>query len=655
MKFELVSPYTPYGDQIPAIESLVSNFRDGIKKQVLLGATGTGKTFTIANVIKELNKPTLVLAHNKTLAGQLYSELKNLFPNNHVAYFISYYDYYQPEAYVVSSDTYIEKDAQINEEIDEMRHAATADLIEYKDTIIVASVSCIYGIGDPETYEKSMIRLRVGETYNIKKILIQLVEMQYTRNEMDFKRGSFRRHGDVLEIIPANEKKEGIRIEFFDEEVERITVFDIVTGKANKSMDYISIFPATHFVTDKEKLEIAINRIKEELANQIEKFKKEGKPLEAERIEQRTKYDIEMLEQMGFCSGVENYSRHLALREEGETPASLIDFFKKDFLLVIDESHVTIPQVRGMYNGDRSRKENLVNYGFRLPSALDNRPLKFDEFQEKLDQVIYLSATPGDYELSLGIPVVEQIIRPTGLLDPIVEVRPTTGQIDDLFHEILIRKEKNERVLITTLTIRMSEELTSYLKNMGLNVAYLHSEIKSLERIEIIRDLRLGKYDCVVGINLLREGLDIPEVSLVAILDANKEGFLRSERSLIQTIGRAARNANGKVIMYADSISKAMNYAINETKRRREIQEKYNIEHGVTPKTIVKEIYADISVSHKVVEEKKKEKRLTITEINELLKELEAQMYEAAKKLDFEYATVLRDSIMEIKAEYKIK
>lgn len=655
MKFDLVSAYKPYGDQIPAIKSLVSNFQKGIKEQVLLGATGTGKTFTIANVIKEVNKPTLVLAHNKTLAGQLYSEFKNLFPNNHVAYFISYYDYYQPEAYVVSSDTYIEKDAQINEEIDEMRHAATADLIEYKDTIIVASVSCIYGIGDPETYEKSMIRLRVGETYNIKKILIQLVEMQYTRNELDFKRGSFRKHGDVLEIIPANEKKEGIRIEFFDEEVERIRLFDTVTGKATKEMEYISIFPATHFVTDREKLEIAINRIKTELKEQIEKFKNEGKPLEAERIEQRTKYDIEMLEQMGFCSGVENYSRHLALREEGETPASLIDFFKKDFLLVVDESHVTIPQVRGMYNGDRSRKENLVNYGFRLPSALDNRPLKFDEFEEKTDKVIYLSATPGEYELNKGIPVVEQIIRPTGLLDPIVEVRETNGQIDDLFHEILLRKEKNERVLITTLTIRMSEELTAYFKNMGLNVAYLHSEIKSLERIEIIRDLRLGKYDCVVGINLLREGLDIPEVSLVAILDANKEGFLRSERSLIQTIGRAARNANGKVIMYADSISKAMDYAIKETKRRREIQEKYNLENNIIPKTIVKEIYDQIGPTHKIKEKEEKQKRLTIEEINVLLGELEHQMYEAARKLDFEHATILRDSIMEIKAEYKIK
>ena len=655
MKFELVSNYAPYGDQIPAIKTLVDNFNKGIKEQVLLGATGTGKTFTIANVIKEINKPTLVLAHNKTLAGQLYSELKNLFPNNHVAYFISYYDYYQPEAYVASSDTYIEKDAQINEEIDEMRHAATADLIEYKDTIIVASVSCIYGIGDPETYEKSMLRLRVGETYNLKKIINQLIDMQYTRNELDFKRGSFRKHGDVLEIIPANEKKEGIRIEFFDEEVERIRLFDVVTGKANKEMEYISIFPATHFVTDKEKLQIAINRIKEELKEQVAMFNSTGRPLEAERIEQRTKYDIEMLEQMGFCSGVENYSRHLSLREAGETPATLIDFFKKDFLLVVDESHVTLPQVRGMYNGDRSRKENLVNFGFRLPSALDNRPLKFCEFEEKLDQVIYLSATPGDYELNKGLPVIEQIIRPTGLLDPIVEVRPTVSQIDDLFHEILLRKEKNERVLVTTLTIRMSEDLTQYLKDMGLSVAYLHSEIKSLERIEILRDLRLGKYDCLVGINLLREGLDLPEVSLVAILDANKEGFLRSERSLIQTIGRAARNSNGKVIMYADSISGAMDYAIKETKRRREIQEKYNLEHNITPKTIVKDIYDSIKVTQEVKETKKKQERLTINQINELLADLEHQMYEAAKKLDFEYATILRDSIMELKAEYKIK
>ena len=655
MSFDLVSSYAPLGDQIPAIKRLVENFQSGIKQQVLLGATGTGKTFTIANVIKEVNKPTLVLAHNKTLAGQLYSELKNLFPNNHVAYFISYYDYYQPEAYVASSDTYIEKDALVNEEIDEMRHAATADLIEYKDTIIVASVSCIYGIGDPETYEKSMLRLRVGESYNIKKIINQLVDMQYTRNELDFKRGSFRKHGDVLEIIPANEKKEGIRVEFFDEEVERIRLFDVVTGKANKEMEYISIFPATHFVTDKEKLQIAIKRIKEELKDQVAMFNSTSRPLEAERIEQRTNYDIEMLEQMGFCSGVENYSRHLSLREEGETPATLIDFFKKDFLLVVDESHVTLPQVRGMYNGDRSRKENLVNFGFRLPSALDNRPLKFEEFESKLDKVIYLSATPGDYELSKGLPVVEQIIRPTGLLDPIIEVRPTLSQIDDLYHEILLRKEKNERVLVTTLTIRMSEDLTQYFKDLGLNVAYLHSEIKSLERIEILRDLRLGKYDCLVGINLLREGLDLPEVSLVAILDANKEGFLRSDRSLIQTIGRAARNANGKVIMYADSISKAMQYAIDETKRRREIQEKYNLENNIVPKTIIKDVYDSIKVTQEVKEKNDKKVKLSITEINEILADLEHQMFEAAKKLDFEYATILRDSIIELKAEYKIK
>ena len=654
MKFELVSPYEPFGDQVPAIKRIVENFNNGIKEQVLLGATGTGKTFTVANVIKEINKPTLVLAHNKTLAGQLYAELKSLFPNNHVEYFISYYDYYQPEAYVVTSDTYIEKDAQINDEIDEMRHAATASLIGFKDTIVVASVSCIYGIGDPETYQKSMLTLRVGHTYNLKKVLMQLVEMQYERNQLDFKRGTFRVHGDVLEIIPASERKEGIRVEFFDEEIERIRLFDVLTGVALKEMEYISIFPATHFVTDRDKLQIAIKRIKEELASQVKMFNETNRPLEAERIEQRTKYDIEMLEQMGFCSGVENYSRHLALREAGETPATLIDFFSKDFLLVVDESHVTIPQVRGMYNGDRSRKENLVNYGFRLPSALDNRPLKFDEFSSKLNDVLYLSATPGDYELSKNIPIVEQIIRPTGLLDPIIEVRKTLGQIDDLYTEILKRIKLGERVLVTTLTIRMSEDLTAYLKDMGLKVAYLHSEIKSLERIEIIRDLRLGKYDVLVGINLLREGLDIPEVSLVAILDADKEGFLRSERSLIQTIGRAARNANGMVIMYADKISDAMNKAITETNRRREIQEKYNLEHNITPKTIVKEIFEAIKVTKDVVEEKQEEVKLSQKEVIEMITGLETEMYAAARKLDFERATVLRDSIIELKATYKI-
>ncbi len=654
MKFELVSPYEPFGDQVPAIKAIVSNFNQGIKEQVLLGATGTGKTFTVANVIKEINKPTLVLAHNKTLAGQLYAELKSLFPNNHVEYFISYYDYYQPEAYVVTSDTYIEKDAQINDEIDEMRHAATASLIEFKDTIVVASVSCIYGIGDPETYQKSMLTLRVGHTYNLKKLLMQLIDMQYERNQIDFKRGTFRLHGDVLEIIPANERKEGIRIEFFDEEIERIRLFDVLTGVALKEMEYISLFPATHFVTDRDKLAIAIERIKAELAEQIAMFKSTNRPLEAERIEQRTKYDIEMLEQMGFCSGVENYSRHLSLREAGETPATLIDFFNKDFLLVVDESHVTIPQVRGMYNGDRSRKENLVNYGFRLPSALDNRPLKFLEFEQKLNNVLYLSATPGDYELNKGLPVVEQIIRPTGLLDPLIDVRPTLGQIDDLYAEILKRIDVNERVLVTTLTIRMSEDLTAYLKDMGLKVAYLHSEIKSLERIEIIRDLRLGKYDVLVGINLLREGLDIPEVSLVAILDADKEGFLRSERSLIQTVGRAARNANGKVIMYADKISEAMEKAITETNRRREIQEAYNQANNITPKTIVKEIYEAIKIT-KDVEEEKEEVKLSIQEVMKMLEDLEKEMYASARKLDFERATVLRDSIIELKATYKIK
>ena len=655
MKFELVSPYQPFGDQVPAIKAIVSNFNQGIKEQVLLGATGTGKTFTVANVIKEINKPTLVLAHNKTLAGQLYAELKSLFPNNHVEYFISYYDYYQPEAYVVTSDTFIEKDAQINDEIDEMRHAATASLIEFKDTIVVASVSCIYGIGDPETYQKSMLTLRVGHTYNLKKLLLQLVDMQYERNQIDFKRGTFRVHGDVLEIIPANERKEGIRIEFFDEEIEKIRLFDVLTGVALKEMEYISLFPATHFVTDRDKLSIAISRIKEELKEQIKMFNDTNRPLEAERIEQRTKYDIEMLEQMGFCSGVENYSRHLSLREAGETPATLIDFFDKDFLLVVDESHVTIPQVRGMYNGDRSRKENLVNYGFRLPSALDNRPLKFDEFSKKLSNVLYLSATPGDYELNKNIPVVEQIIRPTGLLDPVVEVRPTLGQIDDLYAEILKRVDLGERVLITTLTIRMSEDLTAYLKDMGLKVAYLHSEIKSLERIEIIRDLRLGKYDCLVGINLLREGLDIPEVSLVAILDADKEGFLRSERSLIQTIGRAARNASGHVIMYADKVSDAMNKAITETNRRREIQEAYNKENNIIPTTIKKDIFEAIKVTKDVEEEKSQEAKLTTKEVVAMIDNLEAEMYAAARKLDFERATILRDSIIELKATYKVK
>ncbi len=653
MDFKLESKYLPTGDQPQAIKELVKNINESNNKsqQVLLGATGTGKTFTICNVIKEVNKPTLVLAHNKTLAGQLYSEIKQFFPNNHVEYFISYYDYFQPEAYVVSSDTFIEKDSKINEEIDEMRHSATAALIDYKDVIVVASVSCIYGIGDPEEYRNSMICLRVGENYDRKKLLLKLIEIQYTRNEMDFNRGSFRMRGDVLEIIPAYESKKGIRIEFFDGEIERIRYFDIVTGIALESVMYVNIFAATHFVTNKEKLAEAVKRIKEELKNQISKFQHEGKLLEAQRIEQRTKYDIEMLEQMGTCSGVENYSRHLSLRAEGETPATLMDFFPDDFLLVIDESHVTIPQVRGMYNGDRSRKETLVNYGFRLPSALDNRPLQFQEFENKLKNVVYVSATPGDYEMDKEYPVIQQIIRPTGLLDPIIEIRPTIGQVDDIYSEILKRVELNERVLITTLTIKMSEDLTGYLKSLGLNVAYLHSEIKSLERLEILRDLRLGKYDVLVGINLLREGLDLPEVSLVAILDADKQGFLRSNRSLIQTIGRAARNINGRVIMYADKISDAMEYAINETNRRREIQHQFNLDHNITPQGIIKEIKESISIKREEESDiKKSSTKMTKEEKIELITRLEEEMKKYAKELNFEMAAQVRDALVELKA-----
>ena len=652
MDFELVSKYSPTGDQPEAIKQIVNNFNSGIKRQTLLGATGTGKTFTMANVIKELKRPTLVLAHNKTLAGQLYNELKALFPNNHVEYFISYYDYYQPEAYVVSSDTYIEKDASINEEIDELRHSATASLIDYDDVIVVASVSCIYGIGDPDDYKDTMLNIRVGEEYDRKALYKRLVEMQFERNDIDFKRGSFRVKGDVLEIIPPSEHAKGIRVEFFDNEIEKIKSFDVTTGKAIDDLAFANIFAATHFVTNKEKLEEAIRRIKAELKLQAEKFAKEGKPLEQERITQRTKYDIEMLEQTGSCPGVENYSRHLSLRAEGETPATLIDFFDKDFLLIIDESHVTIPQVGGMYNGDRSRKENLVNYGFRLPSALDNRPLKFDEFDSKIDKVLFVSATPGDFEKKY--PIVEQIIRPTGLLDPLIEIRPSLGQVDDIYSEILKRTELNERVLITTLTIKMSEDLTQYLKNLGLKVAYLHSEIKALERLEILKDLRTGKYDVLVGINLLREGLDLPEVSLVCILDADKQGFLRSTRSLIQTIGRAARNAKGKVIMYADTISPSMEEAINETKRRREIQEKYNEIHNIIPKTIVKEIPK--SVTMKKVDEiasssKLQKKKLTKEEKIYLIQELEEEMRAYAKDLNFEAAAQIRDVIFELKAQ----
>ncbi len=649
MSFELVSQYELAGDQKEALDKIIENFKCGNDEQILLGATGTGKTFTMCNVIKKLNKPTLILAHNKTLAGQLYSEVKEFFPNNHVAYFISYYDYYQPEAYVVSSDTFIEKDAKINEEIDEMRHNATSALIDYDDVIIVASVSCIYGIGDPEDYKNSTITLRRGENLDPRKLIEKLVEMQYSRNDYDFSRGTFRLRGDTLEIIPANEHKNGIRIEFCFDEIERIRSFDVLTGMAVDNLEYVNIFSATHFVTNKDKLKEAIKRIKQELEEQVNKFNKEGKLLEAERIDGRTRYDIEMLEQMGTCSGVENYSRHMTLRAEGETPSTLLDFFSKDYLMIIDESHVTIPQIRGMYNGDRSRKTTLVEYGFRLPSALDNRPLKFDEFENKVNKILYVSATPGDYEMNKDIPIVEQIIRPTGLLDPIIDVRPTLGQIDDLYSEILKRVEKNERVLVTTLTIRMSEELTAYFKQMGLSVAYLHSEIKSLERLEILRDLRLGKYNVLIGINLLREGLDLPEVSLVAILDADKQGFLRSSRSLIQTIGRAARNENGMVIMYADVVSDAMDLAISETKRRREIQQEYNQIHNITPKTVKKDIRDSITIKSSELETKAKETTLSKDERIALINSLEEEMKKYASELNFEMAAQVRDAIMELK------
>ena len=646
-KFQLVSKYEPNGDQPQAIEKLVEGIKSGKKEQVLLGATGTGKTFTVANVIKTVNKPTLVLAHNKTLAGQLYSELKELFPNNHVEYFVSYYDYYQPEAYVPSSDTYIEKDASINDEIDELRHSATSALINYQDVIVVASVSCIYGIGEKEEYEKSMLVLNVGQNIKRNDIINRLVDMTYERNDLDFHRGTFRSRGDIIDVIPANEHAHGIRIELFGNEIDRVSTFDPVTGVIVSDKKTITISPASHFVTSPEKLEEAIRRIQAELDDRLKELKSEGKLLEEQRLRERTNYDIEMLKETGFCNGVENYSRHLALRAEGETPTCLIDFFPKDFLLVVDESHVTLPQVRGMYNGDRMRKQTLVDYGFRLPSALDNRPLNFQEFESKINQAIYVSATPGDYELEhTHGEYVEQIIRPTGLLDPTIEVKPTEGQIDDIIAEIRDRIDKNERVLITTLTIRMSEELTNYLKEMGIKVAYLHSEIKTLERLKIIRELRLGVYDCVVGINLLREGLDIPEVSLICILDADKQGFLRSERSLIQTIGRCARNANGHVIMYADTMSEAMDAAIKETARRREIQEKYNAEHHIIPKTISKEIKEVVSNE---IENKAEKPKMSKKEKENILATLEDEMREAAKNLDFERAMELRDIIFEMK------
>ena len=648
--FELVSKYKPSGDQPEAIKELVEGLNNKKKEQVLLGATGTGKTFTIANVIKETNKPTLVLAHNKTLAGQLYSELKELFPNNHVCFFISYYDYYQPEAYVPSTDTYIEKDSSINDEIDELRHEATSNLLSYNDVIVVASVSCIYGIGEVEEYKNKMLTLSVGEELDRNQVLTKLVDMLYERNDLDFKRGTFRVRGDILEIIPVNQNKTGYRIEFFGDEIDRISEIDVLTGAIINNKKTISLFPASHFVVSDEKLKAAILRIKEELAERLEKLKADNKLLAAERLEQRTNYDIEMLEETGFCSGIENYSAPMAGRKKGETPTTLMDFFPDDYLLVVDESHVTLPQVRGMYNGDRARKMNLVEYGFRLPSALDNRPLKYDEFEKKINQVIYVSATPGDLELEhTAGKYVEQIIRPTGLLDPTIDVRKSEGQIDDLVGEINERIKKNERVLITTLTIRMSEELTNYLKELDIKVAYLHSEIKSLERLQIIHDLRAGKYDCLVGINLLREGLDIPEVSLIAILDADKEGFLRSNRSLIQTIGRCARNANGHVIMYADKITDSMKEAIEETSRRRSIQEKYNKEHGIIPQTINKQIRE--VVSNVDTESKKSNKKLSKKELEKNMELIEQEMREAAKNLDFERAMELRDILFEMRSQ----
>ena len=650
--FKLESKYMPSGDQPQAIKELVEGIKEGKRDQVLLGATGTGKTFTIANVIKEVNKPTLVLAHNKTLAGQLYAELKELFPNNHVCYFVSYYDYYQPEAYVPSTDTYIEKDSSINDEIDELRHYATSSLLSYDDVIVVASVSCIYGIGEVEEYRNKMLSLGVGDNVERNTIMTKLVEMMYERNDFDFKRGTFRVKGDVLEIIPAYENTKGYRIEFFGDEIDRISEIDSLTGVVLQNKKTLTIFPASHFVTSDEKLIEAVKRIKLELADRIQYFKDNNKLLAAERIEQRTNYDIEMLTETGFCRGIENYSRHMALRGEGETPTTLMDFFPKDFLLVIDESHVTLPQVRGMYNGDRARKMNLVEYGFRLPSALDNRPLKFEEFEKKINQVIYVSATPGDYELEkTSNQFIEQIIRPTGLLDPTIEVRPSKGQIDDLIGEIKDRIAKNERTLITTLTIRMAEELTNYLKDIDIKVAYLHSEVKTLERMRIIRDLRLGKYDCIVGINLLREGIDIPEVSLIAIMDADKEGFLRSERSLIQTIGRCARNASGHCIMYADKITDSMDKAIKETMRRRTIQEEYNKEHGIIPQTIKKEIRDLISNVDDNKEKQSSPKKKDKKELLKMIDEIEESMREAAKELDFERAMQLRDALFELKSE----
>ena len=663
--FELISDYQPTGDQPEAIAQLTQGLKKGEHAQILLGATGTGKTFTISNVIAKANKPTLILSHNKTLAGQLYGEMKKFFPNNAVEYFVSYYDYYQPEAYVPSSDTYIEKDASINDEIDKLRHAATSALLERNDVIVVASVSSIFGLGDPREYRDHVLSLHVGQEIERNQLLRDLVEIQFDRNDIDFQRGRFRVHGDVVEIFPASRDERALRVEFFGDEIDRIREVDALTGEIIGDREQVSIFPATHFLTSDDIMDTALPQIESEMKEQVAKFTQEGKPLEAERIQQRTTYDIEMMREMGYTNGIENYSRYMDGRKPGEPPFTLLDFFPKDFLLVVDESHQTMPQVRGMYNGDRARKQQLIDYGFRLPSALDNRPLKLSEFEERVNQVIYMSATPGPYEQEQTDHVVQQIIRPTGLLDPKVEVRPVMGQIDDLVGEINQRIEKNERVLITTLTKKMSEDLTDYLKDLGLKVKYLHSDIKTLERTQIIRELRLGKFDVLVGINLLREGLDIPEVSLVAILDADKEGFLRNERSLIQTIGRAARNANGQVIMYADTITASMQAAIDETKRRREIQEAYNQAHHIVPKTIIKPIQEAITavkpaedageIEHDTEFTVKDFKALAKDEQQNLLAELTEQMRSAAKRLDFEQAATLRDTIMELNAAVKNK
>ena len=663
--FELISDYQPTGDQPEAIAQLTQGLKKGEHAQILLGATGTGKTFTISNVIAKANKPTLILSHNKTLAGQLYGEMKKFFPNNAVEYFVSYYDYYQPEAYVPSSDTYIEKDASINDEIDKLRHAATSALLERNDVIVVASVSSIFGLGDPREYRDHVLSLHVGQEIERNQLLRDLVEIQFDRNDIDFQRGRFRVHGDVVEIFPASRDERALRVEFFGDEIDRIREVDALTGEIIGDREQVSIFPATHFLTSDDIMDTALPQIEAEMKEQVAKFTQEGKPLEAERIQQRTTYDIEMMREMGYTNGIENYSRYMDGRKPGEPPFTLLDFFPKDFLLVVDESHQTMPQVRGMYNGDRARKQQLIDYGFRLPSALDNRPLKLSEFEERVNQVIYMSATPGPYEQEQTDHVVQQIIRPTGLLDPKVEVRPVMGQIDDLVGEINQRIEKNERVLITTLTKKMSEDLTDYLKDLGLKVKYLHSDIKTLERTQIIRELRLGKFDVLVGINLLREGLDIPEVSLVAILDADKEGFLRNERSLIQTIGRAARNANGQVIMYADTITASMQAAIDETKRRREIQEAYNQAHHIVPKTIITPIQEAITavkpaedageIEHDTEFTVKDFKALAKDEQQNLLAELTEQMRSAAKRLDFEQAATLRDTIMELNAAVKNK